>query len=212
VLNDFSFLPTLADRDWIGGTAEAFKVAIIRDAEFFDWLAARAASVPARDQAVMETLIRRCATLHLEHIRTSGDPFEFGSARPLDFGHWAAHKIEMMTDCQMSHGQAVALGMAVDCCYAASHGWLAQADLLRVLTALEACGLPTWDECLCARDGDGELLLLDGLRQFRENLGGRLNVTMPDGIGNKREIHDLAADGIEQALTFLRRRHEANRP
>ena len=61
----------------------------------------------------MRRLIVRSAELHLNHIATSGDPFEMGSARPLDFGHWAAHKIEAMTSHRLRHGEAVAIGMVL---------------------------------------------------------------------------------------------------
>ena len=105
VINDFSFLHTLDGQHWIGGAAEAFKVAIIKNAEFFEFLCANARALRDRQAAPMEELIRRCARLHLEHIRTSGDPFEFGSARPLDFGHWAAHKIEAMSNFTLDTGR-----------------------------------------------------------------------------------------------------------
>ena len=82
---------TLGPRDRAEGMAEAVKVALIRDAEFFSWLEANAGPLRAFEEAAVGALIRRCAELHLRHIATSGDPFETGSARPLDFGHWAAH-------------------------------------------------------------------------------------------------------------------------
>ncbi|MCP4378060.1 MAG: 3-dehydroquinate synthase, partial [bacterium] len=118
VVNDFSMLETLSDRDWTGGIAEAFKVAIIKDADFFEFLCDNAIALKNRDQQTMETLIRRCAIIHLDHISSSGDPFETGSARPLDFGHWSAHKIETMSDYWVGHGQAVAVGIALDSYYA----------------------------------------------------------------------------------------------
>jgi len=114
VLNDALFLPTLDFDQWIGGVSEAFKVAIIKDAELFTYLIRHADDLRNRDLAVMEAVIHRCATLHLDHIRNSGDPFEFGSARPLDFGHWAAHKLEAMSHYRIGHGQAVAIGIAID--------------------------------------------------------------------------------------------------
>ena len=51
----------------------------------------------------MQQLIYRCAQLHLEHIATSGDAFEMGPSRPLDFGHWAAHRLEHLTDYSLRH-------------------------------------------------------------------------------------------------------------
>ena len=114
VLNDADFLRTLQPRDKIAGVAEAVKVALIRDRAFFDWLEASADALRACEGAAMSRMIRRCAELHLDHIATGGDPFEMGSARPLDFGHWAAHKLEQLSRFRLCHGEAVAIGIALD--------------------------------------------------------------------------------------------------
>lgn len=90
VLNDFDFLTTLDDRDWRSGIAEAVKVALIKDANFFEFISTHTLALAHRDMNAMQQLIYHCAQLHLEHIANSGDPFEKGSSRPLDFGHWAA--------------------------------------------------------------------------------------------------------------------------
>jgi len=206
VLNDFEFLTTLADRDWVGGVAEAFKVAIIKDAEFLDFLCQNASALRGRDARLMEQAIRRCAILHLEHTRTSGDPFEFGSARPLDFGHWAGHKIETMSNYETGHGQAVAAGIALDSVYATRKGLISPGDLERILAGLSGCGLPISSQYLTRRTADGELEILAGLEEFREHLGGRLNVTLPHGLGDRCEVHHMDADLVAEAVGFLANR------
>jgi len=206
VVNDFDLLNSLAERDWLGGIAEAFKVAIIKDADFLDFLCDHASDLAARDIAAMETLIRRCAVLHLEHIRTSGDPFETGSARPLDFGHWVGHQLETMSDYWIGHGQGVAVGIAVDSYYAMSKGLISPADLERILTGMTRAGLPIYSEYLHRRDGQGELEILIGLERFREHLGGRMNITLPDGLGARLEVHRMDGDLIIEAVNALRDR------
>jgi 3-dehydroquinate synthase len=204
VIVDFDFLRTLAPRDWSGGLAEAFKVAMIRDAPFFDFLCDHASAFAARDAATQEAVIRRCAVLHLDHIGQGGDPFETGSARPLDFGHWSAHQIEFMSHYRIGHGQAVAIGLALDAHIALQTGLVASADFTRLVRGLTDGGLPVWDSCIEARNDHGELLLLAGLERFREHLGGALNITLPVGIGAKREVHVLDAIHIETAIQALR--------
>ena len=184
VINDAAFLRTLEPRDRVAGMAEAVKVAAIRDAAFFAWLEAHAGELAgfacspgggATDAA--EHLIRRCAELHLAHIATGGDPFELGNARPLDFGHWAAHKLELLTHHELRHGEAVAIGMAVDTVYSRLAGLLDAASCARVLALVRALGLPAWHAAL--RDP----ALLDGLAEFREHLGGELTITLLHGLG-----------------------------
>ncbi|MEI7437039.1 MAG: 3-dehydroquinate synthase, partial [bacterium] len=204
VLADFNFLVTLPDREWRAGAAEAFKVALIKDAAFFGFLCREAGAVFRRDKAVMQHLIRRCAELHLDHIRTGGDPFEMGSARPLDFGHWSAHHLEMLSRHALQHGEAVAIGIALDTTYAARAGWVTSEVREALLSALTECGLAIWHPLLEARDADGALAILGGLERFREHLGGRLTLTFPDGPGRQREEHALDFAEIAASVDYLR--------
>ena len=207
VVNDADFLPTLPDRDWRNGIAEAVKVAVIKDVAFLAWLEAHADALRMRDLAAMAELVERTARLHLAHIANGGDPFEHGSARPLDFGHWSAHRLEAMTCYQLSHGEAVAIGLALDMVYAAALGLVTPADCTRVIALLRACGLRVWCDELALRGTDGRLAVLEGLRQFREHLGGELCVTLPDGLGAKTEVHAMQEPLLERAVAALRERY-----
>ena len=205
VLNDLDFLISLPQRDWLCGVAEAWKVAIIRDREFFDWLTANAEKFPARDIAAMEQLVFRCAEAHLEHIRTNGDPFEYGRARPLDFGHWSAHKLELMSGFRISHGEAVAFGVLLDSSYAREKGWISAEEFAVIDRGLRQSGFPLLHEEAFARDAAGQLEIFAGLRDFREHLGGELCVTFPQGIGARFEMHEIDLPLMERCLENLPR-------
>ena len=85
--------------------------ALIKDPEFFLWIESNAGALVDRDIDTMNYLVKRCAELHMQHI-AGKDPFESGSSRPLDFGHWSAHKLEQLSNFEVLHGEAVAMGMA----------------------------------------------------------------------------------------------------
>lgn len=204
VIDDFEFLKTLPQRDWVGGVAEAFKVAIIKDKAFFAFLCKHAAALRGRDQAVMEKVVYKTAALHLRHIASSGDPFEFGSARPLDFGHWAAHRLELMSNFTLGHGSAVAIGIALDSTYALLKGMIGQTDRDAILHGLAECGLPVWSPLLERTGAHGEPDVLEGLEQFREHLGGRLCVTLPKPLGSKTEAHRISLPLMTKAIGLLR--------
>lgn len=206
VLNDLDLLDSLPQEHWCGGIAEACKVALIRDAGFFEFLCAAADALARRDTHAMARLVRDCARIHLDQIVRGGDPFETGSARPLDFGHWAAHRLEILSGHRIGHGQAVSVGMALDCGYAARMGLLTEAERERVLDFLERVGLPLFVPELASRGAGGTLQVLRGIEDFREHLGGRLTVTLPDGIGRGREIHHLDPDWITEGIAELSRR------
>ncbi|MEO8174906.1 MAG: 3-dehydroquinate synthase, partial [Sediminibacterium sp.] len=139
VFNDYQFLTTLNNRDWRSGISEAIKVSLIKDKDFFEWIESNATKLVKREQPAMEYLIRRCADLHMKHI-ASGDPFESGSSRPLDFGHWSAHKLEQLTDFTVTHGEAVAMGIALDSLYSCLAGLLPSTDYERIIHLLKVLG------------------------------------------------------------------------
>ena len=199
VLNDFQFLTTLADRDWRGGVAEAFKVAIIRDRPFLDFLCENTVSFRDRRHGPMRHLVQHCAELHLEHIRTGGDPFEMGRARPLDFGHWSAHKLELLSNFRISHGDAVATGVALDSAYAALQGWISEEDFLSIHRALSQSGFPLWYPEMA------DPALFDGLREFQEHLGGDLCITFPNGLGHRREESRVETEAIRESIQRLKK-------
>jgi 3-dehydroquinate synthase len=203
VVNDHRFLTTLPADDKRDGVIEAIKVALIRDAAFYAELEQNAAALGALDDTLLRRVIRRSAELHVRHICTGGDPFELGSARPLDFGHWVAHKLEPMTAFALSHGKAVAIGMAVDLIYAQLTGQLSAADCTRILALIEAAGFRLWHPLLAAREADGQLSVLRGLEDFREHLGGELTITLVTAPGRAIEVHQMDNAAVEQAIAEL---------
>ena len=215
VINDAKFLDSLDPRDRVAGVAEAIKVALLRDPAFYTYLERHAGDIAKGRPAVLETLIRRSAELHLAHICGNGDPFEFGSARPLDFGHWSAHKLESMTSHRLRHGEAVAIGMALDLTYSVKKGFLDRITSERILSLLLAIGLPIWDDAALQRDAGGGLTLISGLREFREHLGGELHVTLLRSIGESFEVTEMeeaiVAESIEMLADAPRKRGASRR-
>ncbi len=205
VINDFDFLKTLPFEHFIGGVAEAFKIALIRDTHFFSFLEENSELLSQRDPHAIEETITRCARHHLKHIAQSNDPFETGSSRPLDYGHWSAHKIEILSDFTLGHGQAVSIGIALDSYYAWKCSFISRNALDRIVSGLTTCGLPVFSPYLETQDDQGRLEIEKGLEEFRQHLGGQLTLTMPDGIGKTCEIHDMDFNWIKQGISFLKK-------
>lgn len=204
VINDSDFLKTLSFDHFIGGVAEAFKIAVIRDAPFFSFLETHGALLKQRDQKAIQETIERCAQRHLDHIAGSGDAFETGSSRPLDYGHWSAHKIEILSGFSLGHGQAVSIGIALDSYYAWRLSLLSLDERDRIISALIHCGLPVWSPYLEIRDTRGRLEIEKGLEEFRQHLGGRLTFAMPQGIGNACERHEMDFKIVWEGIQFLK--------
>jgi len=202
VINDSAFLASLTQRDLRAGIAEAVKVALIRDRAFFDTLYAERAALARFTPAAMQRMIRRCAELHLEHI-SGGDPFESGSSRPLDFGHWVAHKLEELSDSELKHGEAVAIGIALDSLYSRQLGILGELDLHRILTLLDTLGFSLYHPALSWLDVE------TALSDFREHLGGELSIPLLEGIGRKVEAHAIDVAQMKRCITQLAERANA---
>ena len=206
VLNDFDFLGTLSDRDWRAGIAEAVKVALIKDSGFFEFIRLHAQALVNRDIDAMQAIVYHSAKLHLEHIARSGDPFEQGSSRPLDFGHWVAHKLEQLTDFRLRHGEAVAIGIALDSTYSYLQGLLSRLEWQRILNTLAALGfilyLPELAEA--AHQLEHPRCLFQGLTEFQEHLGGELTLMLLQNIGQGIEVHEVDLSAYRKAISTLR--------
>ena len=207
VINDFLMLATLSARDKRAGYVEAVKVACIRDQEFFGWLEDHVPGLVRFEAPAMKHLIYRSAELHLNHIATGGDPFEYGSARPLDFGHWAAHKLEQLSEYRLRHGEAVAIGIALDVTYARLMGYLQPSAAARIITLLEQLGFELFAKELMYEDDAGQYLILNGIEEFREHLGGELTITLLTEIGAGFEVHEVNKPAILTAMKWLEARH-----
>ncbi len=199
VVNDEALLDTLSHRDFLCGFSEAVKVSLLKDPNMFHQLCQHAPRIRQRDMAAAGPMIRASATWHLRHITQGGDPFEMLEARPLDYGHWSAHKLEPMTDFELRHGEAVSIGVAIDTVYSSLKFGFPKADARRVLRCLADLGLPL-DHPLLAETKT----LFEGLEEFRQHLGGRLTLTMLRAIGQPFEVHEVDAPAMQRAITLVR--------
>jgi 3-dehydroquinate synthase len=209
VLNDLAFIDPLPARDKVAGMAEAVKVSLIRDAEFFAWIERNMDHLATFDRGALACLIRRCAELHMRQIGHGGDPFEMGSARPLDYGHWSAHKLESLTRHHVRHGEAVAIGMALDARYSVLAGLLDAGEEERICALLEYLGFDLWHPALEKTAASGEWEILEGLREFQEHLGGELTITLLAGIGTGVEVHEIDRERMRAATLWLKARASA---
>ena len=187
--------------EWRSGISEAIKVALIKDKNFFDWLQENAEALALRNMKAMHYLIRRCAEMHLKHI-AGGDPFEMGSSRPLDFGHWSAHKIEQISDFTIRHGEAVALGIALDSAYSYISGRLSTEEVKSIIKLLKNVGFAVTHPLMEIKDENS--VILKGLNEFREHLGGKLTIMLLDAIGKGVEVHELDQTLLIKAGEWLR--------
>ena len=200
VFIDSHFLTTLNNDDWRAGMSEAIKVALIKDKAFFAWLEKNAVALAARDMEAMTYLVKRCAELHMQHI-AGGDPFEMGSSRPLDFGHWSAHKLEQLTQFSLRHGDSVALGIIFDSAYSYLSNRLSLQELQRIISLSKTLGFALTHPHMQIKDSNAPIL--NGLNEFREHLGGALTIMLLDEIGKGVEVHEMQLNIMKDTSAWL---------
>lgn len=204
VINDFDFLHSQSPEVCRLGLIEAIKVALVKDADFFAWIEENASLLGALEKGILEECVKRSALWHARHITSGGDPFEMGSSRPLDFGHWAAHKLEQLSGFALSHAAAVSVGLWLDVCYSVKSGLLDAESAARIGRVLEIMGMPMFDELLLRRDGKGELAVLAGLEEFREHLGGQLTVLLLRAPGHGVDVHEMNPLWIRESIADMK--------
>ena len=206
VFNDYHFLSTLNERHWRSGISEAIKVALIKDTAFFTWLKKNASLLAQRDIPSMKYLIKRCAELHLQHI-AGNDPFEMGSSRPLDFGHWSAHKLEQLTDFSVLHGEAVAMGIVLDSVYSFLSGKITEEDITRIIDLMTTIGFDITHPLMFIEDENSALIA--GMNEFREHLGGKLTIMLLQSIGKGEEVHELDIELLKKSSDWITKKRMA---
>ena len=204
VINDWQFLHSLPDREWMAGITEAFRMGIIADSDFFDDLCTLAGVLSQRNPETIQKIIQHSAYLYLSRMSIQNDPFEMEIGQPLDFAYWGAHKLEMLSNCEISHAEAVAMGILIDSRYSAEQGWMTGAQFEKIHRAFSELALPLWFNELEMVGADGNLEILQGIPEFQEQKGGPLSITFPEGIGAFRNepLVDLVV--MEKALNALK--------
>ncbi|MGI9442500.1 MAG: 3-dehydroquinate synthase [Rubripirellula sp.] len=200
VINDASLLRTLPDRDFRCGFSEAVKVSLLKSKAEFSWLCENAEAIRERDAVASKRAVHQSCLLHLKHITHGGDPFEMLEARPLDFGHWSAHRLEPLTDYQIRHGEAVAIGVAIDTIYSSLKFGFPEQDMRAVCACLTRLGIQLWHKELTPTER-----LMQGLEEFRQHLGGRLTITMLRGVGDPIDVHEIDHVTMRRAIERLQK-------
>jgi 3-dehydroquinate synthase len=197
VINDYRFILSLEERDKRAGIAEAIKVALIKDKAFFYALSDNKTALKNFEMKAMKDMIVRCADLHLQHICNNGDPFERGSTRPLDFGHWSAHALEESSNFRLRHGEAVAIGILLDSKYSFYQNWISAEEFTIIENLITTLGFDIDYISLSKLDVS---LSLDN---FRAHLGGELCITMLSSIGKCHEVNNIDMQLMQNSVDYL---------
>ena len=137
VLADPQVLKTLPEAELISGLAEVAKHGIISDPELFDLCSRGLGWVSAN----LEEIVRRAMAVKIKIIEE--DPYEKGFRAALNLGHTVGHAVELVSQFELRHGEAIAIGMVAEANFAERNG-LAKTGLAHgIADVLSKLGLPT---------------------------------------------------------------------
>jgi 3-dehydroquinate synthase len=179
VIADPQTLVTLPDRDYRAGLAEAVKHGLIADRAYFEWMEANASAITSRGLDSLTRLIRRSVEIKAEVV--GGDERESGRRAILNAGHTVAHALEQVSGYELPHGEAVALGLVVECQLAEQLGVASAGLQKRVGALLARLGLP---ERLPTGLERGALIASMG--SDKKNRSGRIHFALARQVG---EMH-----------------------
>ena len=184
VLCDTKTLDTLPEDIYRDGCAEVIKYGILYDEALFDYL------TQAGLHFDRESVIARCVELKRDVVME--DEFDTGARQKLNLGHTVGHGIEAHSQFTISHGKAVAAGMAIVARAGAASGICDQRTTKRIIETLNKFGLPT------ATSLSAEELYASSLSDKKRS-GGTLKLIVPKEIGNCI-IHPVAVEEIRHFI------------
>ena len=109
----------------------------------------------------------------------------------------------------MRHGEAVAIGMALDARYSVLAGLLADGEDARICALLEHLGFRLWHPALEIRGPTAALRSSRACASSVEHLGGDLTVTLLEDIGSGIEVHAIDETRMLAAIDWLKERAQS---
>jgi 3-dehydroquinate synthase len=198
-INDSSFLATLPPRHIACGLAEIVKIGLACDAELFTLVERFGATLLASSfrtpSAVADEVLLRAEYAMMSEL--APNLFETTLRRPADFGHTFSPLLEVASNYELAHGEAVALDMLVSTAIAIGRGLCDPVILVRLLDFYRDVGLPTAHPQLAPE------LLLRAAAETREHRGGHLNLVVPTAAGATAFIQEVEAGELGRAIASL---------
>ncbi len=198
-ISDHTFLWTLPRRHLACGISEMIKIALMCDRRLFEILEANVADLLGshfqEPRVAADECILRAQLAMMQQLQSN--LFEHDLRRWVDFGHTFSPTLELESDHELAHGEAVALDMALATAIAVRQQVCDRSVLERMVNLYRAATLPVSD-ALCSSE-----VLKPGLRDIRLHRGGNLNFVVPTDVGDGIFLQDIDASDIDGAAHIL---------
>jgi 3-dehydroquinate synthase len=189
---DISLVKSLSNREIGDGMAEVIKYGLIQDNQFFSYLERDLDKIKALDDETLEYIVYRSAEIKARFVEE--DEKDTGLRNILNFGHTIGHALETVSDFKMSHGEAVALGMAAAGKISRKLDMLDNSALSRMLQVLNRAGLPT------GLPGFDINAIMQAIQHDKKMSQGKLRFILVRSLGNAVISDEVTLDLIKETL------------
>ena len=189
---DISTLKSLPKEEFTGGLAEVIKHAVIKDANFFEYLEKNLDLLKALDNNVLEAVVAKSAQIKAEVVES--DEKDTGLRNILNFGHTVGHAVESVSNFQVSHGQAVSIGMTAAANIAVELDLMDPENVTRLKKLLGKAGLPTKLPRMEIKQ------VLQTMRYDKKVQSGKIRFVLPRSIGEVFITDAVSLQLVEKVL------------
>jgi len=192
VISDTATLKTLPAKEFTNSMAEVIKSAVIRDKDFFTFIETNLDKIKTQDNAALEEIVFCSARIKARVVEQ--DEMDLGLRNILNFGHTVGHAIETVSDFNVEHGEAIAVGMLAAARIAQRLGLLESGELTRLKGVIAGAGLPTEMPNL---DTEG---IIQAIKHDKKIVAGKVRFVLPKAIGNVFVTEEVSLSLVEQVL------------
>jgi len=192
VVADIDTLKTLPEVELTNGLAEVIKSAAIRNRNLFNFLDINMKKALEYHPAVLETIVLETARIKAEIVEK--DEKEEGLRGILNYGHTIGHAIEAVSNYELKHGQAVAIGMVAAARISSRMGILDESEVVKLERIIEKAGLPTEMPDL------GKEAVMQAMQHDKKVLQDRIRFVLLKSVGNAFISDEVDSSLVEEVL------------
>ena len=191
-ISDIATLKTLPSAELTSGLCEVIKHAVIKDEQFFVYLEKNLDLIRALDEIVLEAIVTKSARIKAAVVES--DEKDMGLRNILNFGHTVGHAVESVSNFQVAHGQAVAIGMIAAAKIAAELDIMDYGNVTRLVEFLQKAGLMTKLLHMEVKQ------VIQTMRYDKKVQHDKIRFVLPRSIGQVFITDDVSSVVVEKVL------------
>ncbi|EYE88428.1 3-dehydroquinate synthase [Fervidicella metallireducens AeB] len=195
---DINFLKTLNEREFKSGISEIIKYGYACDESLFSFILKNKSNIKERKTKELLYIVNKSAAIKGSIVER--DELDLNLRQILNFGHTIGHAIESLSYFQLSHGEAVSIGMYLESYLSYKIGYLKWEELESLRKLIEFFKLPYFNKNI----NYGEIIGI--MQKDKKKISNNIKFALPDKVGHAIITTDITNDQIIECLNELKGR------